>query len=161
MVTQNWTTVSGHTKLLLIFGFNTKFVLALIPLKLTVTFFYQSKFWIVLFPVIIPLTAIDFNLLFFFFKINYLNFLLRITDIITSKLPKTAAIIIDIIIDALNTMNKTSNQSFSLATLGAMVLGISDAALAETTAAAAKSSVVVVAVVVVVAAVVVESICRC
>lgn len=86
---------------------------------------------------------------------------MRITDIITSKLPKTAAIIIDIIIDALNTMNKTSNQSFSLATLGAMVLGISDAALAETTAAAAKSSVVVVAVVVVVAAVLVESICRC
>lgn len=40
----------------------------------------------------------------------YLNFLLRITDIITSKLPNTAATIIDIIIDAFNIKNIMWNQ---------------------------------------------------
>lgn len=54
---------------------------------------------------------------------TYLNFLLRITDIITSRLPKTAANIIDIIVDALNTKNKTSNQSCCLTWLGDAVLG--------------------------------------
>lgn len=50
---------------------------------------------------------------------TYLNFLLRITDIITSRLPNTAATIIDIIIDALNKTNRNSSQlcSGSVATV--------------------------------------------
>lgn len=72
----------------------------------------------------------------------YLNFLLRITDMITSRLPKTAATIIDIIIVAFNIINETSIQSFSLIAFGAIVLDIDDAAMA-----AADISVVIVEVV--------------
>lgn len=61
---------------------------------------------------------------------------------ITSRLPKTAATIIDIIIVAFNIINETSIQSFSLIAFGAIVLDIDDAAMA-----AADISVVIVEVV--------------
>lgn len=67
---------------------------------------------------------------------------------ITSRLPKTAATIIDIINDALNTVYEISNQSGSLTSPGKTVLDIAVAAAsAETAAAEAKSNVVVVVVV--------------
>lgn len=44
---------------------------------------------------------------------THLNFLFRITDIITSKLPKTAATIIDIIIVAFKTLSEMSDHVFS------------------------------------------------
>lgn len=94
-----------------------------------------------------------FEFCFFFSGIHtetytYLNFLLRITDMITSRLPKTAATIIDIINDALNTVYEISNQSGSLTSPGKTVLDIAVAAAsAETAAAEAKSNVVVVVVV--------------
>lgn len=48
------------------------------------------------------------------FILNYRNFLTRITDTITSKLPNIAATIISIIIDAFSTNIVTSNHSISL-----------------------------------------------
>lgn len=46
--------------------------------------------------------------------LNYRNFLTRITDTITSKLPNIAATIMSIIIDDFSTNIVTSNHSFSL-----------------------------------------------
>lgn len=78
---------------------------------------------------------------------TYLNFLLRITDIITSRLPKTAATIIDIINDALNMKNKYWNHVFSGAGFSVVDPPVRPPAFAASLAAAvaleAKSSVVV------------------
>lgn len=68
------------------------------------------------------------------------------TDIITSRLPKTAAIIIDIIIDALNTKNKTSIQSCSLTMIGETVLCIDVVVVGVVVVVAVGDAVVVVAI---------------
>lgn len=65
---------------------------------------------------------------------------MRITDIITSRLPKTAATIIDIINDALNMVNRNSNQSDSLSMFGLVVVGIVDTAASTDAAAAAAAA---------------------
>lgn len=63
---------------------------------------------------------------------THLNFLFRITDIITSKLPKTAATIIDIIIVTSKTKSVMSDHVFS----GFIVVLVNDA---ESLAAAAAA----------------------
>lgn len=65
---------------------------------------------------------------------THLNFLFRITDIITSKLPKTAATIIDIIIVTSKTKSVMSDHVFS----GFIVVLVNDA---ESLAAAAATAV--------------------